>query len=121
MTRSTEQSSTSEEDCRHMNRCLPLQSNTLSLDFERCALCAHGLFTGLQATRDYNVGEPPETSTVAVAAELGLRLREDFAARTFDFEGDTVHFDMILVMDKFTAGDVMREVGTCWIDNLGVF
>ena len=39
-------------------------------------------------------------------------MNEEFEAKLFDYEQDTVYFDLILVMDKFTAGDVMREVNT---------
>lgn len=66
--------------------------------------------TSLQATRDYNIGEPAEPSAVAAAASLGCEMPAGFAAKKFDYEGDTVAFDLVLVMDKFTAGDVMREV-----------
>lgn len=34
----------------------------------------------------------------------------DFKAKKFDYTDDTVFFDLVLVMDKFTAADVMREV-----------
>lgn len=40
-----------------------------------------------------------------------MELAPHLASR-FDYTNDTVHFDMILVMDKFTAADVMREVWT---------
>ena len=44
------------------------------------------------------------------ALELGIPLPEGFAAQTFDYEQDIVHYDMVLVVDKFVAADVMREV-----------
>ena len=68
----------------------------------------------LQATRDYAVGEAAHPATSAAAQALGIELPPQFAARKFDYTNDTVHFDMILVMDKFTAGDVMREVGVLY-------
>lgn len=63
-----------------------------------------------RATRDYTVGEAAHPATSAAAQALGIELPANFAARKFDYTNDTVHFDMILVMDKFTAGDVMREI-----------
>ena len=56
------------------------------------------------------MGEAAHPATSAAAQALGIELPPQFAARKFDYTNDTVHFDMILVMDKFTAGDVMREV-----------
>ena len=56
------------------------------------------------------MGEAAHPATSAAAQALGIELPPHFAARKFDYTNDTVHFDMILVMDKFTAGDVMREV-----------
>ena len=64
----------------------------------------------VQATRDYNIGESAEPSAVAAASSLGYDMPPGFAAQKFDYEKDTVAYDLILVMDKFTAGDVMREV-----------
>lgn len=63
-----------------------------------------------QATRDYTIGEGPHPSAQVAANGLGLQLSPTFKASRFDYTDDTVHFDLILVMDKFTAGDVMREV-----------
>lgn len=45
-----------------------------------------------------------------VAAENDVTLPEDFKARTFSPEEDIVQFDLVVVMDKFTAADVLREV-----------
>ena len=39
------------------------------------------------------------------------RLPEGAAAQQFDHERDIVAFDLVLVMDKFCAADVLREVG----------
>ncbi len=64
-----------------------------------------------QGTRPYNVGEGPEPAAVAAAATLGLALPPDHAARLFEPADDIVRHDLLLVMDKYTAGDVMREVG----------
>lgn len=45
------------------------------------------------------------------AEELSLILPESFCARVFNSEQDIVAFDLLLVMDKYTAADVLREVG----------
>ena len=46
-----------------------------------------------------------------MAQEEGLQLPAGFQARQLKPETDIVAFDMVLVMDKFTAADVLREVG----------
>jgi hypothetical protein len=61
--------------------------------------------------RDYNVGEGPEAVVQQVAQEEGLQLPAAFQARQLKPDTDIVAFDMVLVMDKFTAADVLREVG----------
>ncbi|KAK9909328.1 hypothetical protein WJX75_000581 [Coccomyxa subellipsoidea] len=63
-----------------------------------------------KGTRDYNLGEGPEAVVSEVAAENDVTLPEDFKARTFSPEEDIVQFDLVVVMDKFTAADVLREV-----------
>lgn len=40
-----------------------------------------------------------------------MQLPAGFQARQLKPETDIVAFDMVLVMDKFTAADVLREVG----------
>ena len=60
--------------------------------------------------RDYNVGEGPEAFVLQVAREEGLTLPHHFKARQLVPETDIVAFDIVLVMDKFTAADVLREV-----------
>ena len=60
--------------------------------------------------RDYNVGEGPEAFVLEVAREEALALPQDFQARQLVPETDIVAFDIVLVMDKFTAADVLREV-----------
>lgn len=67
----------------------------------------------LQATRDYCLGEAPDAAAVAAAAALGVQLpdAETAAAVVFDPANDIVAADLVLVMDKFTAADVLREVG----------
>lgn len=63
-----------------------------------------------QGTRDYNVGEGPDEKVIEVAEDLSIFLSEDFKARVFDYEKDIILFDLVLVMDKFTASDVLREI-----------
>ncbi|EFJ45244.1 hypothetical protein VOLCADRAFT_106057 [Volvox carteri f. nagariensis] len=63
-------------------------------------------------TRPYNLGEGPEPAVVAAAEAMGLELPAQHAARLFDPANDIVSYDLLLVMDKFTAGDVMREVSS---------
>ncbi|EIE24509.1 hypothetical protein COCSUDRAFT_61938 [Coccomyxa subellipsoidea C-169] len=59
---------------------------------------------------DYNLGEGPEAVVSEVAAWNDVTLPEDFKARHFSPEEDIVQFDLVVVMDKFTAADVLREV-----------
>ncbi|GLC34835.1 hypothetical protein PLESTB_001169400 [Pleodorina starrii] len=63
-------------------------------------------------TRPYNLGEEPEPAAVAAAEALGLEPPAGHAARLFDPAVDIVSYDLLLVMDKYTAGDVMREVSS---------
>lgn len=72
-----------------------------------CLCVCRGAESG--ACRDYNVGEAPEAATLAAAAEAGLAIPPGTAARQFDPETDIVRADLVLVMDKFTAADVLRE------------
>ena len=60
--------------------------------------------------RNYNVGEGPEAFVLEVAQEEALALPPGFQARQLVPETDIVAFDIVLVMDKFTAADVLREV-----------
>ncbi|KAI7843239.1 hypothetical protein COHA_003073 [Chlorella ohadii] len=63
-----------------------------------------------RATQSYCVGEEAHPAAAAVAAELGLQLPEGYAAQQFKEARDIVEFDVVLVVDKFTAADVLREV-----------
>lgn len=70
----------------------------------------------MQATRDYVVGQGIEPVVSEVATELGIALPLDFQSRKCKHEEDIVKFDLILVMDKFTASDFLKEVcgaGAC--------
>lgn len=64
----------------------------------------------MQACRDYNIGDPPDPAVVRAAGEIGLSLPEGKVAELFDPSRDIGVYDMVLVMDKFTASDVLREV-----------
>ena len=49
---------------------------------------------------------------------MGLELPTEFQARQINPENDIVQFDIVLVMDKFTAADVLREVPLfCYVGN----
>ena len=56
------------------------------------------------------MGEGPEPFVLEVAQEEGLALPASFQARQLVPETDIVAYDLVLVMDKFTAADVLREV-----------
>lgn len=62
------------------------------------------------ATQSFNVGEGPERAAVTAARARGLEIPPDFAARQFDPGADMARCDLVLVMDKFTASDVLREI-----------
>jgi protein-tyrosine-phosphatase len=64
------------------------------------------------ASRDYCLGESPDGTAVAAAEKLGLHIPGEYAARQFDERVDCVKHDVILVMDKFTAADCLREITT---------
>eukprot|EP00884_Botryococcus_braunii_P004546 jgi/Botrbrau1/14092/Bobra.182_3s0038.1 len=63
-----------------------------------------------KGTRDYAVGEQPPQRVRQVAEEMGLLLPREAGARLLDPDRDIVRADLMLVMDKFTAADVLREV-----------
>ena len=63
-----------------------------------------------KALSPHTVGEPPHPRAVAVARELGLRLRPDKVAIPFDEVTDIVNFDLVAVMDRFDLEAVLREV-----------
>ncbi|KAI5056690.1 hypothetical protein GOP47_0028508 [Adiantum capillus-veneris] len=60
-------------------------------------------------TRDYNEGEKPDGNVLEVAGDLGLDIK-DHSATVFDCARDVVVYDMLLVMDKFTASDVLKDI-----------
>jgi hypothetical protein len=78
----------------------------------------------MQASRDYCIGQQPHHAAAAVAeAALGTPLAGTAAAAAgsaaaaaaggavqFNPAADIVASDLVLVMDKYTAADVLREV-----------
>jgi hypothetical protein len=70
----------------------------------------------VQASRDYCIGQQPHPAAAAVAeAALGTPLAGTAAgaaggAVQFNPAADIVASDLVLVMDKYTAADVLREV-----------
>lgn len=78
-----------------------------------CVLVCSKLKCVLQGTRDYNVGDGADVSVQAAVQQMGLQIPENFQARQVNPERDIVCFDVVLVMDKYTAADVLREVSTC--------
>ena len=98
-----------------------------------CAACV------LQASRDYCAGQPPDLAASAAADTLGYSLTPPAAAApaaaaaaeggnkdaaaaadggggvsVFNPLEDIVAADLVLVMDKYTAADVLREV-RAWV------
>jgi hypothetical protein len=96
----------------------------------------HVVCTCVQATRDYCQGQPPDPTAATAAGTLGFSINStstpaaaataavaaaDAAAGSSSSNGasgvhvfnpleDIVAADMVLVMDKYTAADVLREV-----------
>lgn len=101
----------------HTTICFENKSNC-----KKTHLCYY-LCNVLQATRDYCLGDAPTPSAVAAAAALGTQLatavgaavgttesNATASATLFDPANDIVAADLVLVMDKYTAADVLREV-----------
>ena len=89
----------------------PLAAAAFERLLEERGLTSAGIQCECRATRDFNLGDPADPSAAAVAAELGLQLPPGYQAQQFKEARDIVDFDVVLVMDKFTAADVLREVG----------
>lgn len=62
------------------------------------------------ASRDYCLGEPPHPAVAPALLALGLPA-VSAPARLFDDSTDLASHDLIVVFDKYTAADVLREVG----------
>lgn len=91
----------------------------------RCVLAAGALRAALQrrglaasfslacrASRDYCLGQGAEAAAAQVAAERGWVLPPGYQAQQFEEARDIAEFDMVLVVDKFVAADVLREVSS---------
>ena len=61
--------------------------------------------------RNYCVGDGPDPNAALVAAELDWELPRGYMAEQFNEARDIVAYDLVLVVDKFVAADVLREVG----------
>ncbi|KAF8057642.1 ptpA [Scenedesmus sp. PABB004] len=75
-----------------------------------------------RATRDYCLGQPPHPAAVAAAAALGTPLDSTAGAGgalRFEPAADIVAADLVLVFDKYTAADVLREVSSYDLINPG--
>lgn len=63
-----------------------------------------------KAVRDYNVGELPDPRTLKMGKERGVVLKEEKIAEVISPAQDITAFDLIVVMDKFNAADILKEV-----------
>ncbi len=63
-----------------------------------------------KALSPHTAGEPPHPRALAVARELGVRLRPDKVAVPFDEGVDIVNFNLVVVMDRFDQEALLREV-----------
>ena len=61
------------------------------------------------ASRDYNEGGPAEPAAISAAECLGWTIPADYTVDCFLPANDLVRYDLLLVVDKFTAADVLRE------------
>ncbi len=81
------------------------------------AIDRRGLGPAVQASaaacRDYNVGEDVDPAAAAAASAREWAFPQEngapYAVRLFTPASDLQNQDLILVMDKFTAADVLRE------------
>ncbi|KAG2484271.1 hypothetical protein HYH03_016915 [Edaphochlamys debaryana] len=90
--------------------------SVLAAECLRAALAAVGLEGDVVVetcgTRPYNLGEGPESAVPEALEALGLDPPGHHSARLFEPAADIVAYDLLLVMDKYTASDVMREVSS---------
>lgn len=64
----------------------------------------------MKGTRDYNVGDSVDPSVASAALDMMVQIPKNFQARELKETEDIVNYDVLLVMDKYTAADVLREV-----------
>ncbi|CAI7820846.1 unnamed protein product [Closterium sp. NIES-53] len=63
-----------------------------------------------KAVRDYNVGESPDSRVVQLAGQSGVAVDAARQAQLLRPAEDVVAHDLLVVMDKFNAADVLKEV-----------
>ncbi|CAI5996158.1 unnamed protein product [Closterium sp. NIES-64] len=63
-----------------------------------------------KAVRDYNVGENPDSRVVQLAGQSGVAVDAARQAALLRPAEDVVAHDLLVVMDKFNAADVLKEV-----------
>ncbi|GJP81548.1 hypothetical protein CLOP_g11688 [Closterium sp. NIES-67] len=63
-----------------------------------------------KAVRDYNVGESPDSRVVQLAGQSGVAVEGSRRAELLRPVEDVVAYDVLVVMDKFNAADVLKEV-----------
>ena len=80
------------------------KARTTNLSHQRDAESTTRVALFLSRPSQGNSGRQPNTGPAS------CRLPEGAAARQMDFEADIVAHELVLVMDKFTAADVLREV-----------
>lgn len=89
---------------------MPIIATIKSASVVTHCLVFNTLLPTLQGTREYNVGEGADIAAKGAAQQMGIEIPEGFQARQIQPERDIVQFDIVLVMDKYTAADVLREV-----------
>jgi len=63
-----------------------------------------------RACRDYALGEPVSDSVAQVAQAQGIPLDKSCRSELLDLNKDVRTSDLVIVVDKFVAADVMRDV-----------
>lgn len=91
----------------------PLAAAALAVALQRRGL-GDRVQLGCRASRDFCLGEGPDPAAASAAADLGLALPQGYAVQQFKEAEDIVTADVVLVVDKFVAADVLREVRASW-------
>lgn len=80
----------------------------------RAMLASKGLTDYIECeskgVRDYNVGERPSPRVLQLAVQSGVLVDEGKRAELMLAAEDVVIYDVMVVMDKFNAADVLKEV-----------
>lgn len=87
----------------------PLAAAALSAALARHHNLSSLVHCAAAACRDYNVGDSADNAALKAAQALGWNIPSEYSVSCFHPAGDLVRQDLILVMDKFTAADVLRE------------